>query len=72
MGGVRKTTWPIEALGKRASMVREALSFPTGPESAIPTTSGSMIARTAAGRRKDRADYNKNYSILVQSVKDYL
>ena len=41
-------TWPIEALGKRASMVRGAPSFPTGPESAI--------ARAAAGRRRDRAD----------------
>jgi len=24
------------------------------------------------GKRKDRADYSKNYSILVQLVKDYL
>jgi len=26
--GVRRTTWPIEALGKRASMVRTAPSSP--------------------------------------------
>src|SRR6267142_1932344 len=38
---VRRTTW-------RASMVRGAPSFPTGPESAI--------ARAAAGRRRNRAD----------------
>ena len=56
-GGIRRTTW-------RASMVRCARSFPTGPESAI--------ARATAGRRKDRADYSKDYSILVQLVKDYL
>src|SRR6267142_4814085 len=39
--GVRRTTW-------RASMVRRAPSFPTGPESAI--------ARAAAGRRRNCAD----------------
>src|SRR6266403_5496870 len=52
--GVRRTTW-------RASMVRRALSFPTRPESAI--------AGATAGRRKNRANYRKNYSILVQLVK---
>jgi len=71
-GGVRRTIWPIEALGKRASMVRRAPSFPTGPESAIPTRSGSTIAKATAGRRRDCADYTNNYSILVQLVKAYL
>ena len=82
--GVRRTTWragPGIATGMQMThMVRRALSFPTGPESAIPTRPGSMaptrsgstIAKGAAGRQKDRADYNKNYSVLVQSVKDYL
>jgi len=55
--GTRRTTW-------RASMVRRAPSFPTGAESAI--------AGATAGRRKNRANYRKNYSILVQLVKDYL
>src|SRR5882724_5278360 len=55
-GDVRRTTWPIEALGKRASMDRGAPSFPAGPESAIPTRSGSTIARAAAGRRRKLAD----------------
>ena len=53
-------------------MVCRALSIPTGPESAIPTRSGSTIVRGTAGRRKDCANYSKAYSILVQSVKDYL
>ena len=71
-GGIRRTTWPIEALGKRAGMVRRAHSSPTGPESAIPTRSGSPIAKGTAARWKDRSDYSKDYSISVQLVKDYL
>src|SRR6266403_4623327 len=50
-GGVRRTTW-------RADMVRRAPSVPTGPESGI--------AKGTAGGRKDRADYSKDCSILVQ------
>jgi len=33
---------------------------------------GFALAKGTAGKRKDRADYSKNYSILVQLVKDYL
>ncbi len=50
-GAVRKTAWPIEALGKRASMVCRALFFPEGPESAI--------SETTAGRLEERANLKK-------------
>ena len=55
-GGVRRTAW-------RAGMVRRARSFPPGP--------GSTVAKGTAGRRKDCVDYKRDYSILIQLVKDY-